>query len=922
MIRYGLLLVIVTILLGSCVQTTIARANLSPKGDAARPPVLSAEQQAKGPRSSEPFVDITKALQENVYGYFPDRSSARVIKKTVLDPLAFSGKARLEEWQIEVEAGFGDDASLAKSNRGQFNLVVILPNAVKAPVPVIMMQTFCPSDIVIPLPKVSKFDERGGCEGGGGGLISMAVEYVFGRYIASPPIEEILDHGYAIATHFPSEVFPDSSSAGPKSLLGMSSGHEDDTTRWGSVAAWAWLQGRVVDVLEDDARFDRKASIAYGHSRYGKSALLAAAFDRRIDGVIGHQSGTGGASLSRGNRGETIAKITKTYPYWFSKRFAEFSGRADEMPVDQHQLLALLAPRPVLLGNARRDVWSDPNGAFRSAQAASSAWNFFGYTGLEQERLVPFNPEANLAFWIRPGTHGVTEEDWPAFLSFLDAHFGSEAKNKFNPVEASIAEVKGALQTGQISCRRLVSQYLWRIAKYDQSSGLNAIVYINPNALQRAQALDEEQAAGGVLRSLHCLPVLVKDNFDTYDMPTTGGSIALKTSIPPDDSFMVAKLREAGAVIIAKTNMAEWAFSPRETISSSYGRTANAYDLSRVPAGSSGGTASAVAASFAVAGLGSDTGNSIRGPSSHLALVGMRSTFGLTSRDGVIPLAGDRDIAGPMARSVTDVAKLFNVLAGYDPKDLATEAGKGKREADYTAFLDAKSLRGARIGVLRQWVDHEDADPQITALFFKAIADMEAQGAIIVDPVAIPNIEQYLQNSTFCPTFRYDMRQYLKTLGNAAPITDVNEVLHSGQYGPDAKGGLEFFSAFPADTPPEQWDEPCQRFVSNEKRQAYRADVIAAMDEAKLDAMIYPTWSNPPAHIDRGRAEYKGDNSQNLAPNTGLPAMTVPMGFSHEKWPAGITLIARPFDEKTLFALGYAYEQASMHRKPPPIFAN
>jgi Asp-tRNA(Asn)/Glu-tRNA(Gln) amidotransferase A subunit family amidase len=413
------------------------------------------------------------------------------------------------------------------------------------------------------------------------------------------------------------------------------------------------------------------------------------------------------------------------------------------------------------------------------------------------------------------------------------------------------------------------------------------------------------------------VPVLVKDNFDTHDMPTTGGSIALANSIPPDDAFMVQKLREAGAVLVAKTNMAEWAFSPRESISSSYGRTANAYDLTRVPAGSSGGTASGLAAGFAVAGLGSDTGNSIRGPSSHLSLVGIRSTFGLTSRDGVIPLAADRDIAGPMARSVSDVAAMFNVLAGYDPKDPVTEAGKGKREVDYKQFLDANSLQGARIGVLREWVDHENADPQITALFLRALDDMRGQGAVIIDPLVIPNIKSHLASNTFCPSFRYDMANYLKTLGDAAPIKDVAEVLKTKQYGEDAKGGLEFFAGFPADLPPEQWDEPCQRFWNNIQRQDYRMDVIAAMNTAKLDILVYPTWSNPPAHIDRGRAEYLGDNSQNLAPNTGLPAMTVPMGFSHDKWPAGLTMIARPFDEKTLFALGFAYEQATEHHKPP-----
>ncbi len=918
MIMRWALVITALILLSACVQATIARASLTPEGSAARPPILSEQQQAQGPSSAEPFSAFATGLQENIYGYFPDRSATNIKLKTVLDLKALSGKARLEEWQIEVEAGFGANAALQKSNRGQFNLVVLMPANMDGPVPVIMMQTFCPSNVTIPLAGISKLPAHRGCEGNG--LVSKIAGYVFGRYIATPPIEEIIDRGYAIATHYPGEVFPDNTNTGPAALIAMSSGHENDDTRWGAVAAWAWLQGRVVDALQSDDRFD--AIISYGHSRYGKASLLATAFDRRIDGVIAHQSGTGGASLSRGNIGETVAKIAKSYPHWFSRKFASFSNNTDKLPVDQHQLLALIAPRPVFLGNARRDVWSDPNGAFRAAQAASRAWEFFGETGLQQDRLVPFKPEANIAFWIRPGTHGVTKEDWPAFLQFADAHFGASAKSSFNPVEASIADVLEALNNKQISCQQLISRYLWRIAKYDQQSGLNAISMINTNALRKARSLDEEQKISGITKELHCVPVLVKDNFDTYDMPTTGGSIALKSSIPPDDAFMVQNLRKAGAIVLAKTNMAEWAFSPRETISSSFGRTKNAYDLNRVPAGSSGGTASGVAASFAVAGLGSDTGNSIRGPSSHLALVGIRSTFGLTSRDGVIPLASDRDIAGPMARSVADTARLFNVLAGYDAKDTATELGKGKREVDYTKFLDEGALKGARIGVLREWVDHEDADPKVTSLFFQALKDMQAQGAIIIDPVVVPNIQEYLKNGMFCPAFGYDLRSYLRTLGENAPISGIGEVLQSGQYGPAAKGGLEFFAQYPDDRPPEQWDQPCQRFAANEKRQMYRSDVIAAMDAADLDVLVYPTWSNPPAHIDRGSAEYKGDNSQNLAPATGLPAMTIPMGFSYQKWPAGITMIARPFDEKELFSLGYSYEQATRHRKPPMAFVD
>ena len=216
----------------------------------------------------------------------------------------------------------------------------------------------------------------------------------------------------------------------------------------------------------------------------------------------------------------------------------------------------------------------------------------------------------------------------------------------FEVVEATIGDVQAAIGAGTTTCREVVEGHLARIAAYEDA--INAITVLNPRALERADRLDAAQAAGETMGPLFCVPMLVKDNFDTHDMVTTGGSIALANNLPPDDAFMVRKIREAGAIVIAKTNMAEWAFSPRQSVSSSFDTTRNAYALDRVPAGSSGGTASGVAASFGVIGLGSDTGNSIRGPSSHLALVGIRSTIGLTSRDGVIPLSFDRDIAGPM----------------------------------------------------------------------------------------------------------------------------------------------------------------------------------------------------------------------------------------------------------------------------------
>jgi amidase len=490
----------------------------------------------------------------------------------------------------------------------------------------------------------------------------------------------------------------------------------------------------------------------------------------------------------------------------------------------------------------------------------------------------------------------------------------------FQFVEASIDDVHAALRTGKMSCRAIVSGYIDRINYFDQDTKLNAITVINRNALIKADMIDEKLKNNNHLGSLFCAPILVKDNYDTHDLPTTGGSIALKNSFPPDDAFMVQKLREADAIVIAKTNMAEWAFSPRKKKSSSFGITANAYDLSRVPAGSSGGTASGTAASFGVAGMGSDTGNSIRGPSSHLALFGIRSTMGLTSRDGVIPLIGDRDIAGPMTRTVRDGAMMFNVVAGYDPKDPMTELGKGKRKDDYTKFLEKNGLKGMRIGVLRSLVFTEDADPEITALFIKAVEDLKIAGAIIVDPFEIDNFTFHREAKNSCSRFRYDMYEYLKSLGPDAPIKDVMTVLDTGQYSPDVTQSLDYFGDGPLDIHPNDRTPPCMEFPNHEGRNAFKADVVSSMDKFNVDVVIFPTWTNPPATLARADEDYKGDNSQIISPATGLPAVTVPMGFSHGDLPAGLQFLARDYQEDILFKVAYSFEQSTKHRKPPRRF--
>jgi len=501
----------------------------------------------------------------------------------------------------------------------------------------------------------------------------------------------------------------------------------------------------------------------------------------------------------------------------------------------------------------------------------------------------------------------------------LVAACNPEPEEKLSLVEATITDIQDAITSGEATCVDVVTGYIERIQKYDQARGVNAITVINPRAVERAREADRAFQDGEALPDLFCAPLLIKDNFDTHDIVTTGGSIALKDSYPPDDAFMIRKLREAGAIVLAKTNMAEWAFSPRQTVSSSFGKTANAYDINFVPAGSSGGTASGVAASMGVAGMGSDTGNSIRGPSSHLALFGIRSTIGLTSRDGVIPLAFDRDIAGPMTRTVEDGVRLFDVVAGYDPSDPLTLPNK--REPDYTKFLNADGLEGKRLGVFRFLVDHDDADEEILELFEAAIDDLVAAGATIIDPVNIEDFNEITESIGWCGRFRYDVGQYLQTLSDP-PFVDVNTVLETGELAPESRKNFDFYAEFPLDVIPDDWEEPCLTWPNDHARNQLLANAVKAMDNADLDALIYPTWSNPPAPIDAAVEEYKGDNSQWLVPDAGLPAVTVPMGYWQDRLPAGLQFAGRPYAEGVLIELAYAYEQKTLHRRPPVGFGD
>jgi len=483
----------------------------------------------------------------------------------------------------------------------------------------------------------------------------------------------------------------------------------------------------------------------------------------------------------------------------------------------------------------------------------------------------------------------------------------------FDVVEATIADIHAAMNAGELTARELVQLYLDRIEAYDkQGPAINAIITINPNALARAAELDSIFAESGMVGPLHGIPVIVKDNYDTHDLQTTAGSLSLAGSIPPNDAFQVKRIREAGAIVLAKSNMAEFAFSPYETVGSMLpGYTRNPYALNRVTAGSSGGTAAAVAASLGAVGLGTDTGNSIRGPSSHNALAGIRSTMGLTSRDGIIPLYFDHDVGGPMARTVADAVSVFDVIAGYDPADPVTAESRGRAAERYADFLDPTALYGARIGVARQWSNRAGADAEVLARFEEALDDLRDAGATIVDSVIIPEMNDLRRSGLWCSRFRYDIDNYLESLGPNAPVKSLDEILQSGRYHPTIGARLEYFRDIEGD--PEE-NEGCIRSLENHVR--LRTAVRTQLDIHELDALVYPTWSNAPRLIGDLNTPH-GDNSQDLAPHTGFPAITVPMGYVKGTLPVGLQFFGEAWSEPKLIALAYSYEQATLHRIAP-----
>jgi len=520
-----------------------------------------------------------------------------------------------------------------------------------------------------------------------------------------------------------------------------------------------------------------------------------------------------------------------------------------------------------------------------------------------------------------------SENQSPTPTSTMETQTATESpdtgpQEPFTVEEATIGEIHTAMSAGELTARDLVETYESRIEQYD--SDINSIITVNPDAQSRATELDETLDQDGFAGPLHGIPVVLKDNYDTKDLQTTAGSKALEGSVPPNDAFVVEQLREAGAIILAKANMHEFAYATT-TVSSLGGQTHNPYDPDLVPGGSSGGSAAAAAANLGAVTLGTDTGSSIRDPATYCNLVGLRPTVGLTSRDGIVPMSETQDVGGPITRTVSDTARLLDVIAGYDPSDPATaqsvgqiptaeQTGDGELSGGYTDQLNEDALANARIGVLREFFYQDGDSALVSEKTDTAVSDLEAQGADVVT----------LEDTEFTPfpstriwelEWERDLDEYLATLGGDTP-SSTEEVIETGQVIDSVEGGLR--SATDVDT--ESLEDNKEYLDDLYQMEKMRQQVLTLMADHELDALVYPSRTYPAEEIGASPTEPAG-SPDSLAPLTGFPAITVPAGFV-DNCPVGIEFLGRAFSEPSLLGFAYAYEQATEHRTPPSQFSS
>ena len=493
---------------------------------------------------------------------------------------------------------------------------------------------------------------------------------------------------------------------------------------------------------------------------------------------------------------------------------------------------------------------------------------------------------------------------------------------KFELEEATVSDLQSAMTSGRFSARSIVDQYLDRIEELDRKGpALHHVIEINPDARSIADGLDAERARGRVRGLLHGIPVLLKDNIDTADrMTTTAGSYALEGSIALRDAFIAKRLREAGAVLLGKANMSEWA-NFRSTRSTSGwsgrgGQAKNPYVLDRNPCGSSSGSAGAVAANLSALAVGTETDGSIVCPSAMVGIVGIKPTLGLVSRSGIIPIAHSQDTAGPMARTVRDAAILLSAMAGIDARDGATAGSRGKGFTDYTQFLDADGLRGARIGVARdKYFGYSARTDEVAD---EAIAQLKKLGAVIVDPANIPTAGKF-DDSEFevlLYEFKADLNAYLASLGPRAPVRTLKQIIEFNERNREKE--MPYFGQeimLMAQKKGPLSDRKYRTALAANLRMSRAQGIDAVMEKHRLDALVAPTGS-PAWLTDLINGDHYIGASSTPAAVAGYPNVQVPAGHVHGL-PVGISFFGRAWSEPALIRFAYAFEQATKHRRPP-----
>ena len=482
----------------------------------------------------------------------------------------------------------------------------------------------------------------------------------------------------------------------------------------------------------------------------------------------------------------------------------------------------------------------------------------------------------------------------------------------FSLEDASISSIHNAIIKSEICFKELIQMYIKRIEKYDKiGPKLNSIITINPHALEIAEKLDKIFQETGELKDLHGIPVLLKDNINTKDMPTTAGSIALESVFPSDDAFITKRLKEAGAIIIAKVNLHEFAVWG-ETSSSILGQTLNPYDLIRTPGGSSGGTSAAIAANFGIIGIGTDTINSVRSPASACNLIGLRPTIGLVSRSGIVPYALTQDTAGPIMRTVEDTARVLDTIVGYDAIDSITMDSIGNIPNSYTEYLNKDGLNGKRIGILRSFFGTEEIHKEVNHIVLNSLNTAEKSGAILIDIEENLDTDELVQNvSVHLYELKAHLNLYLSQLGSETNVHSLEDIIRSGKYHSGIEENIKYAQTL--DTNTEDY------YNRLNKRYNLQKHIVKIMDKYDLDIIAYPHQKRPVVKI----GEVQVDRNGVLGSVTGFPSIVIPAGFTKATdtasmgVPVGMELLGRKWSEPTLIEIAYALEQAGHSHKPP-----